>query len=647
MSFDGWGDDDSTPAAAPASNGFGDDFGSGGFGGGGDDGDGERRERKEVVPSKTLFIKGLNEDTTQETVLAAFDGATSARIQTDRETGLSKGIAYVDFPSEPDATVHFNNAKETKGMDIDGANVFVGYAKERAPREGGAGGEIDPDKPPPSTYCPPPPPEDDDMYTACTKGIHFDKYESIPVEVTGENPPRHVSTFEACDLPETVLSNVKRAGYERPTPVQKYGIPIINADRDMMACAQTGSGKTAAFVLPVLASLIRGGLESSSFSDEQYPQAIVIGPTRELVYQIYLEARKFSRSTICRPVVAYGGTSVGHQLRDLQKGCHILVATPGRLMDFIKRGKIKLDKLQYLILDEADRMLDMGFESEIRTLVSSPGIPAKEARHTLMFSATFPDEIQKLAHDFLKEDFLFLTVGRVGGACSDVEQVIMQVDQSDKRDELLKLVEHVRTSRQRTLVFVETKRNADFLACYLSQDADFACTSIHGDRLQQQREEALRDFKSGECPLMVATSVAARGLDIPDVQHVINYDLPSDIDEYVHRIGRTGRCGNLGKATSFYDDSKDSQLSSLLVKTLADANQVVPDWLQESASGAVQSNFGGGGGRGGFGSRDARQGKGRGGGGGSRSTGDFDYNDGGGFNNGGAAAGGDDDDDWD
>lgn len=146
---------------------------------------------------------------------------------------------------------------------------------------------------------------------------------------------------------------------------------------------------------------------------------------------------------------------------------------------------------------------------------------------------------------------------------------------------------------------------------------------------------------------MVATSVAARGLDIPNVQHVINYDLPSDIDEYVHRIGRTGRCGNLGKATSFYDDSKDSQLGALLVKTLADANQVVPDWLQESASGAVQSSFGGGGGRGGFGSRDARQGKGRGGGGGSRATGDFDYNDGGGFNNGGAAAGGDDDDDWD
>lgn len=643
MSFDGWGDDDTTTSQPAASNGFGgDDFG-GGFGDGGDDG--EKRERKEITPSKTLFVKGLNEDTTQDALLAAFEGATSARIMTDRETGVSKGIAYVDFPSEAEAITVFTNAKENKGMDVDGANVYIGYAKERTndrgPRDEST---LDPDKPPPSTYIPPPPPEDDDMFSSCSKrGIHFDKYESIPVEVTGENPPRHVSTFEACDLPETVLSNVKRAGYERPTPVQKYGIPIINNGRDMMACAQTGSGKTAAFVLPVLASLIRGGLESSSFSDEQYPQAIVIGPTRELVYQIYLEARKFSRSTIARAVVAYGGTSVGHQLRDLQKGCHILVATPGRLMDFIKRGKIKLDKLQYLILDEADRMLDMGFESEIRTLVNSPGIPAKEDRHTLMFSATFPDEIQKLAHDFLKEDFLFLTVGRVGGACADVEQVVMQVDSSDKRDELLKLVEHVKTSKQRTLVFVETKRNADFLACYLSQDADFPCTSIHGDRLQQQREEALRDFKSGECPLMVATSVAARGLDIPDVQHVINYDLPKDIDEYVHRIGRTGRCGNLGKATSFYDDSNDSQLSSLLVKTLADANQVVPDWLSESASGAVQSNFGGSGG--GFGSRDTRRGKGRGGGG-NRDTGDFDYNDGGGFNN-APAAGGDDDDDWD
>nr|CAB3237038.1 Vasa DEAD-Box Protein [Phallusia mammillata] len=519
-----------------------------------------------------------------------------------------------------------------------------------------AGDDDKKDRPP--LYIPPPPPEEEDeMFASMQRGINFNKYDAIPVEVTGVNAPKFINSFEAANLPETIAANVKRAHYDSPTPVQKFSLPIILADRDLMACAQTGSGKTAAFLLPVLTNMVRTGLASSSFSEKQLPQAIIVGPTRELVYQIYLEARKFSRGTIIRPVVAYGGTSTNYQLKELQKGCHLLIATPGRLMDFINRGKIGLSSVQYIILDEADRMLDMGFETEIRKLVDSPGMPAKNERHTLMFSATFPDEIQKLAHDFLREDFLFLTVGRIGGACSDVTQVVLQVDQGDKRNKLIELLADVADTGSRTLVFVETKRSADFLACSLCQEG-YPTTSIHGDRLQQEREEALRDFKSGKCPILVATSVAARGLDIPKVEHVVNYDLPSEVDEYVHRIGRTGRCGNLGRATSFYDDSANASLARSLVKILADSIQEVPSWLEECAESAVGTSFGKD--RGGFGGRDTRRGnfKGRGSGGnsggsgfGSRQTGDYDYNDAGGFGGGGGgsntAAAAADDDSWD
>ncbi|XP_076799446.1 uncharacterized protein LOC143444187 [Clavelina lepadiformis] len=246
------------------------------------------------------------------------------------------------------------------------------------------------------------------------------------------------------------------------------------------------------------------------------------------------------------------------------------------------------------------------------------------------------------------------------GACSDVTQTIIQVDQCDKRSKLLELVANVNKTRSRTLVFVETRRSADFLACSLSQDSCPA-TSIHGDRLQREREEALRDFKAGTHPILIATSVAARGLDIPKVEHVVNYDLPKEIDEYVHRIGRTGRCGNLGQATSFYDNTKDAQLARSLVKVLSEAVQDVPPWLESCAESAVGSSFGAD--RGEFGGRDARRGgrrakqnQGFGGGNddfGSRSTGDYDYNDGGGFDgrsaaqNNGPSGFGDDEDDWD
>uniref|UniRef100_A0A7M4FHI1 RNA helicase n=1 Tax=Crocodylus porosus TaxID=8502 RepID=A0A7M4FHI1_CROPO len=439
------------------------------------------------------------------------------------------------------------------------------------------------------TYMPPPPPDDEEaIFAHYQTGINFDKYDTILVKVSGLDPPPAILTFEEANLCQTLNKNIAKAGYSKLTPVQKYSIPIILAGRDLMACAQTGSGKTAAFLLPILAHMMNDGITASRFKEQQEPECIIVAPTRELINQIFLEARKFAYGTCIRPVVIYGGTQTVHSIRQIMQGCNILCATPGRLMDMINKEKVGLRKVKYLVLDEADRMLDMGFGPEMKKLVSYPSMPPKDKRQTLMFSATFPEEIQRLAGEFLKTEYLFVVVGQVGGACSDVQQSILQVDQYSKREKLIDILLSI--GKERTMVFVETKKKADFIATFLCQEK-IATTSIHGDREQREREEALRDFRSGKCPVLVATSVAARGLDIENVQHVVNFDLPSTIDEYVHRIGRTGRCGNIGKAISFFDLKTDSHLAEPLLKVLSDAQQEVPVWLEEIAFSAPGANF--------------------------------------------------------
>ncbi|XP_042637375.1 probable ATP-dependent RNA helicase DDX4 [Orycteropus afer afer] len=441
------------------------------------------------------------------------------------------------------------------------------------------------------TYIPPPPPEDEDsIFAHYQTGINFDKYDTILVEVSGHDAPPAILTFEEANLCQTLNNNIAKAGYTKLTPVQKYSIPIILAGRDLMACAQTGSGKTAAFLLPILAHMMRDGITASRFKELQEPECIIVAPTRELVNQIYLEARKFSFGTCVRAVVIYGGTQLGHSIRQIVQGCNVLCATPGRLMDIIGKEKIGLRQVKYLVLDEADRMLDMGFGPEMKKLISSPGMPSKEQRQTLMFSATFPEEIQRLAGEFLKSNYLFVAVGQVGGACRDVQQTVLQVGQYSKREKLVEILRN--TGDERTMVFVETKKKADFIATFLCQEK-ISTTSIHGDREQREREQALGDFRCGKCPVLVATSVAARGLDIENVQHVINFDLPSAIDEYVHRIGRTGRCGNTGRAVSFFDPESDSHIAQPLVKILSDAQQDVPAWLEEIAFSTYLPGFGG------------------------------------------------------
>ncbi|KAM9250408.1 putative ATP-dependent RNA helicase DDX4 [Cariama cristata] len=433
------------------------------------------------------------------------------------------------------------------------------------------------------TYVPPPPPDDEQaIFAHYQTGVNFDKYDENVVEVSGLDPPAPLLAFEEANLCQTLKVNITKAGYSKLTPVQKYSIPVILGGRDLMACAQTGSGKTASFLLPIVAHMMRDGITASSFKEQQEPECIIVAPTRELINQIYLEARKFVYGTCIRPVVIYGGTQTGHSIRQVLQGCNILCATPGRLLDIIGREKIGLHNVKYLVLDEADLMLDMGFGLDMKKLISYPSMPTKDKRQTVMFSATFPEEVQRLAHEFLKTDYIFVVVGHMGGACSDVQQNILQVPQYSKRDKLIEILQSI--GPERTMVFVDKKKKADYLAAFLCQEK-IPTTSIHGDREQREREVTLKDFRSGKCPVLVATSVAARGLDIENVQHVINFDLPSTIEEYVHRIGRTGRCGNTGKAISFFDNNSDDHLAQSLVKVLSDAQQEVPVWLEEIAFG--------------------------------------------------------------
>uniref|UniRef100_A0A1B0CP88 RNA helicase n=1 Tax=Lutzomyia longipalpis TaxID=7200 RepID=A0A1B0CP88_LUTLO len=394
-------------------------------------------------------------------------------------------------------------------------------------------------------YIPPELPTDEtEIFSSkIDQGVNFGNFQKIPVNVSGENVPPPITDFKSSGLREFLLTNVEKSGYTVPTPIQKYSIPVIMNGRDLMGCAQTGSGKTAAFLLPIINALLTENREVTVGQ----PHVLIITPTRELCIQITEQAHKFAHKSYIKVHKIYGGTATRYQGDALKGGTNILVATPGRLLDFMNRSYISFKDIRFVVLDEADRMLDMGFIGDIEKMMAE----MPEERQTLMYSATFPEEIQHLAGKYLK-NYVFVAVGIVGSACTDVEQTIVEVPGRKKRDMLM---------------------------------TTFPTTSIHSDRLQKEREMALGDFKSGRMGIMIATSVAARGLDIPNVQHVINFDMPKSIDEYVHRIGRTGRLGNRGQATSFFDPEKDSEIGAKLVTILGQANQPIPDFLEQYGGG--------------------------------------------------------------
>jgi ATP-dependent RNA helicase RhlE len=337
--------------------------------------------------------------------------------------------------------------------------------------------------------------------------------------------------FIKLGLSPLVLDGVRAAGYITPTPIQLRGIPLVLGGRDIIGSAQTGTGKTAAFALPILTRLERHA---------PGPRALILEPTRELAAQVETATRDFARFTDLKVSVVYGGVGYGRQMDDLREGVDVLAATPGRLLDHLERGTVRLDKVQFLVLDEADRMLDMGFLPDVRRIVEK----CPRQRHTSLFSATIPPQIETLIQWAMNNPET-IEIGARRTPAETVKHVIYPVSESQKSDLLLELLKRVNYNS--VLIFCRTKHGADRISGLLKRN-NHAVAVLHSNRTQKEREQALEGFRSGKYEVLVATDIAARGLDIADVSHVINYDVPQHPEDYIHRIGRTGRAEAHGDA---------------------------------------------------------------------------------------------------
>ncbi len=369
------------------------------------------------------------------------------------------------------------------------------------------------------------------------------------------------ATFSELNLAPALLTALQEENYHTPTAIQAQTIPLILAGADVMGSAQTGTGKTAAFVLPLLHNLL---------SAEVLPDAVkvlILTPTRELAQQVFASVERYAAHTDIKAALTYGGASIGPQIKAI-KGAQVVVATPGRLLDHVIKGSIKLSSINALVFDEADRMLDMGFIDEIKRILRH--VPKE--RQTLLFSATFDDSIFKLSKQLLNDPKL-VEVNKRNSAAVEVEQLVYAVDEDRKRE----LVSHMIGMKnwQQVLIFTRTKQTADVLAKEMCKDG-LKTESIHGDKSQGARDKALQNFKSGATRVLVATDVAARGLDIASLKYVINYELPYVAEDYVHRIGRTGRAGEKGMAMSLV--SIDEQWLLDEIDILLDT-RLTPQWL--------------------------------------------------------------------
>lgn len=418
--------------------------------------------------------------------------------------------------------------------------------------------------------------------------------------------PKPFTTFNSCGFPKPIMATLFSLGFAAPTPIQAYCWPVAGGGRDVVGIAKTGSGKTLAFLLPPFTTFLgsRPGYG---------PNMLVMTPTRELACQIQLEAERFGKRVDIYSVCVYGGAPRGPQLRELRAGAHLVVGTPGRLNDYLEGGELTLENCKNLVLDEADRMLDMGFEPQIRTLIKA--IPRD--RQTMMFSATWPREVRNLAQDYLHRPVYIQIGSHEATANKDITQeVVICSGQREKSENLLEILTIDRA--ERVIVFTNTKKLCESLASEL-WSSRIHCVTIHGDKEQRDRDQALHSFKTGRTPVMLATDVAARGLDIKGVKLVVNYDVAPCPDDHIHRIGRTGRAGVPGRAVTFLDH-RESKEAREVMRSMEKAGQRVPENLRELADagnpGRSFSRFGKGGGGGGKGRKGS--GKGRQGGFGGR-----------------------------
>ncbi|CAN7248938.1 DEAD/DEAH box helicase [Paraburkholderia sp. 22099] len=378
------------------------------------------------------------------------------------------------------------------------------------------------------------------------------------------------ATFDQFGLAPDILKAVKESGYTIPTPIQAQAIPVVLAGRDVMGAAQTGTGKTASFSLPIIQRLLPQA--STSASPARHPvRALILTPTRELADQVAANVQSYAKHTALRSAVVFGGVDMNPQSEQLRRGVEILIATPGRLLDHVQQKTANLGQVQILVLDEADRMLDMGFLPDLQRILN---LLPKE-RQTLLFSATFSGEIKKLAATYLR-DPQTIEVARSNSTATNVTQIVFEVPEGDKTGAVVQLIRE--RSLKQVIVFCNSKIGASRLARSLERDGVIA-TAIHGDRSQNERMQALDAFKRGEIEALVATDVAARGLDIAELPAVINFDLPFNAEDYVHRIGRTGRAGASGDALSLCSPNERKQLADIekLIKRPLEVQRLTVD----------------------------------------------------------------------
>ncbi|WP_341312815.1 DEAD/DEAH box helicase [Paraburkholderia sp. IMGN_8] len=378
------------------------------------------------------------------------------------------------------------------------------------------------------------------------------------------------ATFDQFGLAPDILKAVKESGYTTPTPIQAQAIPVVLAGRDVMGAAQTGTGKTASFSLPIIQRLLPQA--STSASPARHPvRALILTPTRELADQVAANVQAYAKHTALRSAVVFGGVDMNPQSEQLRRGVEILIATPGRLLDHVQQKTANLGQVQILVLDEADRMLDMGFLPDLQRILN---LLPKE-RQTLLFSATFSGEIKKLAATYLRNPQT-IEVARSNSTATNVTQIVFEVAEGDKTGAVVQLIRE--RGLKQVIVFCNSKIGASRLARSLERDGVVA-TAIHGDRTQNERMQALDAFKRGEIEALVATDVAARGLDIAELPAVINFDLPFNAEDYVHRIGRTGRAGASGDALSLCSPNERKQLADIekLIKRPLDVQRLTVD----------------------------------------------------------------------
>ncbi|KAK2889052.1 hypothetical protein Q8A67_014427 [Cirrhinus molitorella] len=403
------------------------------------------------------------------------------------------------------------------------------------------------------------------------------------ITVRGSGCPKPVTNFHQAQFPQYVMDVLLQQNFKEPTAIQAQGFPLALSGRDMVGIAQTGSGKTLAYLLPAIVHINH----QPYLERGDGPICLVLAPTRELAQQVQQVAYDYGKSSRIKSTCVYGGAPKGPQIRDLERGVEICIATPGRLIDFLEAGKTNLRRCTYLVLDEADRMLDMGFEPQIRKIVDQ----IRPDRQTLMWSATWPKEVRQLAEDFL-HDYVQINIGALElSANHNILQIVDVCMENEKDNKLIQLMEEIMAEKEnKTIIFVETKKRCDELTRRMRRDG-WPAMCIHGDKSQPERDWVLSEFRSGKAPILIATDVASRGLDVEDVKFVINYDYPNSSEDYVHRIGRTARSTNKGTAYTFFTPGNLRQARDL-VRVLEEARQAInPKLLQ-----LVDTGRGGGGG---------------------------------------------------